>query len=73
MKLGVREKCGYKYCEKEGFCTKYKDAVPLPSITVAAITNELNLEIITDIGSEEDLISHSDLEIHFKDKTQKIP
>ena len=26
-----------------------------------------------DTGSEEDLISHSDLEVHFKDKAKKIP
>ena len=27
----------------------------------------------THTGSEEDLISHSDLEVHFKDKAKKIP
>ena len=37
------------------------------------MTNESNLEIIADTGSEEDLISHSDLEVHFKDKAKKIP
>ena len=51
---------------------KCKDAVPLPSIA-AAMTHESNLEIIADTGSEEDLISHSDLEVHFKDKAKKIP
>ena len=32
------------------------------------------MEIIADTGSEEDdLISHSDLEVRFKDKAKKIP
>ena len=31
------------------------------------------MEIIADTGSEEDLISHSDVEVHFKDKAKKIP
>ena len=66
MKLGVRVKCGYKCRGREGFCPKCKDAVPLPSIAAAAMT-------IADTGSEEDLMSHSDLEVHFKDKAKKIP
>ena len=37
------------------------------------MTKETNLEIIADTGSEEDLISHSDLEVHFKDTAKKIP
>ena len=47
MKLGVRVKCGYK-CRGRVFCAKCKDAVPLPSIAAAAMTNESNLEIIAD-------------------------
>ena len=58
---------------REGFCTKCKDAVPLPSIAAAAMTKETNLEIIADTGSEEDLISRSDLEVRFRDKAKKIP
>ena len=73
MKLGVRMKCGYRCRGREGFCMKCKDAAPLPSIAAAAMTNESNLEIIADAGSEEDLISRSDLEVHFKDKAKKIP
>ena len=73
MKLGVRVKCGYRCRGREGFCVKCKDAVPLPSIAAAATSHESNLEIIADTGSEEDLISHSDLEVHFKDKAKKIP
>ena len=74
MKLGVRVKCGYKCRGREGFCNKCKDAVPLPSIiAAAAMSKETNLEIIADTGSEEELISHSDLEVHFKDKAKKIP
>ena len=53
MKLGVRVKCGYKCRGREGFCTRCKNAVPLPSIAAAALTNESNLEIIADTGSED--------------------
>ena len=52
---------------------KCKDAVPLPTFAAAAMNHDANLEIIADTGSEEDLISHSDLEVHFKDKARKIP
>eukprot|EP00439_Symbiodinium_sp_Y106_P072083 s3520_g13.t1 len=39
-----------------------------------SLQQESNLEIIADTGSEEDdLISHSDLEVRFKDKAKKIP
>eukprot|EP00439_Symbiodinium_sp_Y106_P006654 s10770_g1.t1 len=62
MKLGVRVKCGYRCRGREGFCTKCKDAVALPIFAAAAVNHEANLEIIADTGSEEDLISHSDLE-----------
>ena len=37
------------------------------------MNHEASLEIIADTGSEEDLISHSDLEVHFRDKARKIP
>ena len=73
MKLGVRVKCGYRCRGREGFCTKCKDAVALPTFAAAAVNHGANLEIIADTGSEEDLISHSDLEVHFRDKARKIP
>ena len=73
MKLGVRVKCGYRCRGREGFCTKCKDAVALPTFAAAAVNHEANLEIIADTGSEEDRISHSDLEVHFRDKARKIP
>ena len=73
MKLGVRVKCGYRCRGREGFCTKCKDAVAPPTFAAAAVNHEANLEIIADTGSEEDLISHSDLEVHFRDKARKIP
>ncbi|CAE7902779.1 unnamed protein product, partial [Symbiodinium necroappetens] len=71
IELGIRVKCSYRCRGREGFCAKCKEAVPLPSYAAAAVTSE-NLEIIADTGSEEDLISRSDLEAHFKGKAKKV-
>ena len=42
-------------------------------IATPARANGSNLEIIADTGSEEDLISNSDLDVHFKERAKQIP
>ena len=48
-------------------------ALSWPVIATPARANGSNLEIIADTGSEEDLISHSDLDVHFKERAKQIP
>ena len=42
-------------------------------IAAPARANGSNLDIIADTGSEEDLISCSDLEVHFNERAKQIP
>ena len=58
---------------RDGFCIHCKNAVPFPMIATPARASGSNLEIIADKGSEEDLISNSDLEVRFKGRAKKIP
>ena len=48
-----------------------KCAAPIPVIATLARTKGSNLEIIADTGSEEDLISNSDLDVHFKERAKQ--
>ena len=73
MNLGVGVKCEYKCRTRDGFCIHCKCAAPVPMIAAPARANGSNLEIIADTGSEEDLISNSDLEVHFKERAKQIP
>ena len=73
MSQGVDVKCKYKCRTRDGFCIHCKCAAPIPVIATPARANGSNLEIIADTGSEEDLISNSDLEVHFKERAKQIP
>ena len=42
-------------------------------IATPASSNGSNSEIIADTGSEEDLMSNSDLDVHFKERSKNIP
>ena len=73
MSQGIDVKCKYKCRTRDGFCIHCKCAAPIPVIATPARVNGSNLEIIADTGSEEDLISHSDLDVHFKERAKQIP
>ena len=73
MNQGIDVKCKYNCGNRDGFCIHCKSAAPIPMIATPARVNGSNLEIIADTGSEEDLISNSDLNIHFRDRAKQIP
>ena len=73
MSQGIDVKCKYKCRTRDGFCIHCKCAASIPVIATPARVNGSNLEIIADTGSEEDLISHSDLDVHFKERAKQIP
>ena len=72
MNQGIDVRCKYKCRTRDGFCIHCKCAAPIPMIATPARANASNLEIIADTGSEEDLISNSDLEVHFKERARQI-
>ena len=73
MRQGIDVRCKYKCHTRDGFCIHCKSAAPIPMIATPARVNGSNLEIIADTGSEEDLISHSDLDVHFRERAKQIP